>query len=165
MATAVVDALLQARDRTLGLVSHLDDSAMERVIDPIMSPLAWDLGHIAAYEDLWINHRLGGRPLLRDDLAALYDAFETPRTVRGGLRFLRGDYLREYLEEVRERALQVEPGDGFLHELVARHELQHTETMLQAMWLGGMPPERIGQATPVDRDAPHLVQAPGGRAD
>src|SRR5437763_13633132 len=164
MATAVVDALLQARERTLGLVSHLDDAALERVIDPIMSPLAWDLGHIAAYEDLWINHRLGGRPLLRADLAALYDAFETPRKVRGGLRFLRGEYLREYMEDVRERALQVDPGDGFLHELVARHELQPNETMLQATRLGDMLPDRIGHPSPVDGDGLEHVPISGGPA-
>src|SRR3954466_10870076 len=117
MAPAVLDALVQGRDRTMQLVAHLDDEALERTTDPIMSPLAWDLGHIAAYEDLWINHRLGRRPLLRADLAALYDAFETPRKVRGGLRFLRGGYLHAYLEEARERALEGDPGDGFLHEL------------------------------------------------
>src|SRR3954471_5992426 len=105
MTSAVLEALGGARQRTLGLVEHLDDEALERVVDPIMSPLAWDLGHIAAYEDLWINHRAGGQPLLRADLAELYDAFETPRKVRGRLRFLRGRYLREYLEAVRERAL------------------------------------------------------------
>src|SRR3954465_16067761 len=112
MTSAVLEGLGEARQRTFRLIEPLDDEAMERVVDPIMSPLAWDLGHIAAYEDLWINHRQGGHPLLRSELAALYDAFETPRKVRGGLRFLRGDYLREYLEEVRERALQVDPGDG-----------------------------------------------------
>ena len=26
-----------------------------------MSPLVWDLGHIAAFEDLWIAHRFGGQ--------------------------------------------------------------------------------------------------------
>src|SRR3954447_6885585 len=164
MTSAVLEALGEARQRTLGLVEHLDDEALERVVDPIMSPLAWDLGHIAAYEDLWINHRLGGRPLLREDLAALYDAFETPRQVRGGLRFLRGGSLREYLEAVRERALEVDPGDGFLHELVARHELQHNETMLQTMWLGDMLPEGHGYPQPVGADDLELVEVPGGPA-
>ena len=45
----------------------------------LMSPLVWDLAHIAAYEDLWLVHRHGGRELLHAELAAVYDAFETPR--------------------------------------------------------------------------------------
>jgi len=161
---AVLDAMVQARERTLGLVAHLGDEALERVVDPIMSPLAWDLGHIAAYEDLWINHRLGGRPLLRADLAVLYDAFETPRAIRGEARFLRGWYLREYMEAVRERALDVDPGDGFLHELVARHELQHTETMLQTMRLGDVLPDGWGLPDRVDGDGLELVEVPAGPA-
>ena len=70
-------------------------------IRPLMSPLVWDLGHIAAFEDLWLVHRYGGRPLLREDLADVYDAFETPRAGRGDLPFLRTGEAREYLAEVR----------------------------------------------------------------
>src|SRR3954452_8656300 len=165
MTVGVRDALDLARERTLSLVAHLDDAEMERVVDPIMSPLAWDLGHIAAYEALWINHRLGGHRLLRADLAALYDAFETPRKVRGGLRFLRGEHLREYLEGVRERALEVPVGDGFLHELVARHELQHNETMLQTMDIAGTLPDGVGRPEPVDGDGLELVAVDGGPAE
>ena len=35
-------------------------SSSSAVHSPIMSPLVWDLGHIAAYEDLWLAHRHGG---------------------------------------------------------------------------------------------------------
>ena len=162
MGVGVLDALSFARARTWSLVAHLDDDELERVIDPIMSPLAWDLGHIAAYEDLWINHRVGGHPLLRADLAALYDAFETPRKIRGGLRFLCGEDLRAYMEAVRERALEAPVGDGFLHELVARHELQHTETMLQTMELAGMLPDGWGRPESIDGDGLELVAVDGG---
>ena len=41
------------------------------------------------------------------------------------------------MDAVRERALEAPVSE--LHELVIRHELQHTETMLQAMALGGAP--------------------------
>src|ERR1700754_2814108 len=116
----------EVRERTFELVSHLDEAQLTTVLAPIMSPLAWDLGHVAAYEDLWINHRLAGRELLRPGLAELYDAFETPRTVRGDLEFLRGEELLAYLAEVRERSLEAPVDDGGeLHELVIRHELQH----------------------------------------
>ena len=143
MLNSVHDVMEEVRGRTLRLVEHLDEEQRNAVLSPIMSPLSWDLGHVAAYEDLWLNHRAAGRPLLREDLAALYDAFETPRTVRGDLEFLRGAELREYMDAVRERALEAPVSE--LHELVIRHELQHTETMLQAMRLGDvMPPSFAG---------------------
>src|SRR3954468_16471479 len=119
-------AMGEVRERTFRLVSHLDEDQLTAVSDPIMSPLAWDLGHVAAYEDLWLNHRLAGRELLRPGLAELYDAFETPRAVRGDLEFLRGEELRAYMAAVRERALEAPTDDEVLHELVIRHELQHT---------------------------------------
>src|SRR3712207_9291741 len=70
------------RARTLALVGDLEPADLHRPLAPIMSPLVWDLGHIAAYEDLWAVHRLAGEPLLRPDLAHVYDAFETPRAAR-----------------------------------------------------------------------------------
>jgi iron(II)-dependent oxidoreductase len=134
-----VEGLTEARERTLALVQGISEGDLERVHSPLMSPLVWDLGHIAAFEDLWLVHRYGGRPLLRDDLADVYDAFETPRAGRGKLPFLRPAPAREYMAEVRERTLSVieERGlqDGFVHELVIRHEQQHNETMLQTMQL------------------------------
>ena len=78
---------------------------LERQIDPLMSPLVWDLAHIAAYEDLWLVHRHADLPLLRADLAATYDAFETPRAVRGDVELLDTAGALEYLAAVRERAL------------------------------------------------------------
>ena len=152
----------EVRERTFRLVSHLDEAQMETVLAPIMSPLAWDLGHVAAYEDLWINQRVAGRALLREDLAALYDAFETPRKVRGDLEFLRGEELREYMAAVRRRALQAPITDGELHELVIRHELQHTETMLQAMTLAGILPPSFAGPAPVSGTGLEMVEVTEG---
>ena len=84
----MLSVLNDARERTLALVAHLSDEDLSRVHSPIMSPLAWDLGHIAAYEDLWLAHRHAGLELLRPDLAGVYDAFETPRAVRGDIEAL-----------------------------------------------------------------------------
>ena len=170
MATAVTPALghalRHARERTLALVAAVPHDELERVQHPLMSPLAWDLGHIAAYEDLWLAHRHGGEPLLRGDLAGLYDAFETPRAVRGDIPFLRGDQVFEYLAAVRQRALdvleRVGPGDGTVLEMVIRHESQHNETMRQTLFLAGLPggrPER----RPVCAAPDDWVQVPGGR--
>jgi iron(II)-dependent oxidoreductase len=153
----------EVRERTFALVAHLDEEQLNRPFDPIMSPLAWDLGHVAAYEDLWINHRVAGRQLLREDLAALYDAFETPRTVRGDLQFLRGGELLEYMAEVRARALEAPVKDsGELHELVIRHELQHTETMLQAMRLAQLEPPGFDGPAPVDGTGLEMLEIAEG---
>jgi iron(II)-dependent oxidoreductase len=141
MRAEILDAMQAVRRRTLDLVGHLPPADLERQVDPIMSPLVWDLAHIAAYEDLWLVHRFAGQPLLRPDLAARYDAFETPRTVRGEIEILDTAGAHAYLADVRERAIGTMNGHGpdpVLHEMVLRHELQHTETMRQAMELGGL---------------------------
>ena len=85
VATLPPGALEEARERTLDLVAPLSDADVETAHSALMSPLVWDLAHIAAYEDLWLVHRHGGEPLLHPELAAMYDAFETPRAVRGDL--------------------------------------------------------------------------------
>jgi iron(II)-dependent oxidoreductase len=137
-------ALDSVRERTLALLAHLSEEQLSRVLSPIMSPLVWDLAHIAAYEDLWLAHRHGGLELLRPDLAELYDAFETPRSVRGQIELLDPVQARAYLSDVRLRSAQALSrqgvGDGTIYELVLRHELQHTETMRQTMALAGLLP-------------------------
>ncbi len=154
----------EVRRDTLALVAHLDDHELQRTLSPIMSPLVWDLAHIAAYEDLWLAHRHAGLALLRPDLAELYDAFETPRAVRGEVELLDAPEARAYLEEVRERvALAIARegvGDGVLHELVLRHELQHTETMRQTMALAGLLPPGEPSLSPL-RDGEESIDAEG----
>lgn len=141
---ATLAALAGAREATLELVAHLSNEQLEQVLSPIMSPLVWDLAHIAAYEDLWICHRHAGLELLRADLAAMYDAFETPRSVRGEIELLDANQARAYLDEVRQRSIPALErrgvGDGVVCEMVVRHELQHQETMLQTMALAGLLP-------------------------
>jgi gamma-glutamyl hercynylcysteine S-oxide synthase len=146
-AAEAVEALTEARERTLAIVESVADDDLERVHSTLMSPLVWDLGHIAAFEDLWLVHRYGGKPLLRDDLADVYDAFETPRAGRGDLPFLPPAHARKYLEDVRARTIAVIEergvGDGTLHEMVIRHEHQHNETMLQTIQLARLQDYRI----------------------
>ena len=155
---AVIEGLADTRERTLDLTAPLSDADLEAQHSPLMSPLAWDLAHIAAYEDLWLVHRFGGRPLLHEHLAATYDAFETPRSVRGEIELLDRPGAERYLEEVRARTLAVIAergiGDGTLFELVIRHEHQHRETMLQTLQLA-----RLAGFQPSVPDEP---RGPGG---
>jgi iron(II)-dependent oxidoreductase len=170
-AAQVLLAMGAVRERTLALVAGLDEEQLERVHSPIMSPLVWDLGHIAAYEDLWLAHRHGGLELLRPELAALYDAFETPRAVRGEIEALGPADARAYMAAVSARVAEVIAergiGDGVLCEMVLRHELQHTETMRQTMAIAGLLPaaERARMDAPLDPRAAGdgWVELPAGR--
>ncbi|HEX6753777.1 MAG TPA: SUMF1/EgtB/PvdO family nonheme iron enzyme [Solirubrobacterales bacterium] len=145
---AIAERLAEARRRTLELIAPLDDEQLNRVYSPILSPLAWDLGHIANFEELWLVQTVGGRKPLHGELGRLYDAIENPRRTRGELPILRDAELRSYLADVRERTLEVleevEIGpdaedrllrDGFVYEMLIAHELQHNETMLQLLMM------------------------------
>jgi iron(II)-dependent oxidoreductase len=73
----------------------------------------------------------------------MYDAFETPRAVRGDLPLLDRAQAIAYLAEVRERALGAlgaNGSDDVVPELVLQHEHQHGETMLQAIELAQLTP-------------------------
>ncbi|HZI90743.1 MAG TPA: DinB family protein, partial [Thermoleophilaceae bacterium] len=139
--------LVEARERTLSLVEAVAEHNLSRQHDPMMSPLVWDLGHIAAFEDLWLCQRVGRLDPLRPDLAGVYDAAETPRAVRGDVRHLAHREVLDFLGEVRVRAMEVldrtdlhAEGHGlrsgvFAWEMVVQHEHQHSETMLQTLTL------------------------------
>ena len=166
-----VEGLTRARERTLDLVAGISESDLEAVHSPLMSPLVWDIGHIAAYEDLWLAHRHGGLALLRPDLAGLYDAFEVPRAERGDIPFLRRREAYAYLETVRERVLAVAQcegiGDGRLFEMVIQHEAQHNETMLQTLGLARLDHHRPSDQAPLpaaccSHTGLEMVDIPGG---
>ena len=50
MTPAVLHDLTDARARTLELLASFDDAALVAQHSPLMSPLVWDLAHIAHYE-------------------------------------------------------------------------------------------------------------------
>ena len=154
---------------------------LNTVYSPILSPLAWDMGHIANFEELWLVQTVGGREPLHGELGRLYDAIENPRATRNELPILRGDELRSYLEDVRERALEVLDGidlesdedpllaGGFVYELLIAHEHQHTETMLQLIQMvDGYEPVEVVEPPapdPAASDGPDMVLVEGGAVE
>lgn len=172
-------ALADARERTLALVAPVADDDLDRVHSPLMSPLVWDLGHIAAFEDLWLCVRAGGLEPLRPDLMVVYDASETPRAERGDIPYLRRDDALEYMEAVRERALAVladadlSPrsdrlnANGFVWDLLIQHEHQHNETMLQTLQIAepGVFDPRAVRGSRLTNDGPAPAAASPRSAD
>jgi iron(II)-dependent oxidoreductase len=143
---AIVDALAKVRQRTLDLVAPLSDAGLREQHSPLMSPIAWDLGHIAEFEDLWLVRRLG-EVVGESALPEAYDAMRTPRSRRAELDLPNPGTVLERLDNVRRGALAMLQRvdlagsenhllrDGFVYELVREHEAQHQETILQTISL------------------------------
>jgi iron(II)-dependent oxidoreductase len=175
---AIAGRLAEARERTLALVEPLDDEQLNTVYSPILSPLAWDLGHIANFEELWLVQTIAEREPMHGELGRFYDAIENPRKTRGELPILRDAELRAYMGDVRERTLDVlesvdlspDAGDpllreGFVYEMLLAHELQHNETMLQLLQLvDGYESPVVDAAIAVEpgADGPEMIAATAG---
>jgi iron(II)-dependent oxidoreductase len=154
-----VAELIAARDRTTLLTTAVDEADLVKQHSPLMSPLVWDLAHIANQEELWLLRAVGGRDPIHPEIDPLYDAFEHPRAERPTLPLLAPAEARAYGHEVRGRVLDLigrlrfggpparrrgadpladtafgadlaGPGSAFALGMVAQHEAQHDETML-----------------------------------
>jgi gamma-glutamyl hercynylcysteine S-oxide synthase len=167
--------LQDARARTLLLVSTLSDFDLEVQHDSLMSPIIWDLGHIASFEELWLLKQLDS-PVEFGEMPGLYNPFEHPRRERGALALPRRADVLEALARVRDEVLQrLETVDfdsgapllreGYVYRMVAQHEHQHNETMLQTLQLktGGPyhPPRRFELPASID-GAGGMIRVPAG---
>jgi iron(II)-dependent oxidoreductase len=169
-----------ARGRTLALTDRLDDRDLVVQHSALMSPLVWDLAHVANYEELWLARAAGGLEPLRPELDDLYDAFAHPRRDRPALPLLEPVAARQYAAQVRVRTRDVlaaadldaeampAPGSdlaraGYLYAMVSQHEQQHAETMLATHQLRSGPPVLDdGGALPPGRPYDGDVLVPGG---
>jgi iron(II)-dependent oxidoreductase len=132
--------LVSARDRTTLLTTAIDEADLVKQHSPLMSPLVWDLAHIANQEELWLLREVSGRTPMHPEIDPLYDAFEHPRSKRPSLPLLPPGEARSYGHEVRGRVLDLLASaqfagtqlttDGFAWGMIAQHEVQHDETML-----------------------------------
>jgi gamma-glutamyl hercynylcysteine S-oxide synthase len=141
----LADQLTEARARTMLLLSPLTDEELRTQHDPLMSPILWDLGHIAYFEELWLTRNLQGA-IQFVEMPGLFNPFEHPRSERGLLPLPQLAHCREIMDEIRERVLARlqttdldahDPllRDGYVYQMVLQHEYQHNETILQTLQL------------------------------
>jgi iron(II)-dependent oxidoreductase len=180
--------LTGARERTSLLTDCVDEAELVRQHSPLMSPLVWDLAHIANQEELWLLREVGGREPMHPEIDPLYDAFEHPRSERPTLPLLPPEQARAYGHEVRGRVLDLldraalrDPGfggagfggagaarvgDTFAFGMVLQHEVQHDETMLITHQIrAGAPVLAAARPALAPADAARLpseVLVPGG---
>lgn len=169
----------EIRARTRELVEGLAEETLRKQHIPILSPMIWDLGHIANFEELWLVRKLVGEGPLEPDLDELYDAVKNPRPVRESLPVPSGQELLDYLDSVRGKTLEIAEQmarrsaegalpllrEGFVYEMVAVHEEQHQETLLQALQVLEDPPYEPPQRRELPREPhaePEMVEIPAG---
>jgi iron(II)-dependent oxidoreductase len=145
-AAAECRAILEeARERTLTLLAPLNEAELREQHDPLMSPVLWDLGHIAHFEELWLTRNLTGE-IRFGEMPGLFNPFEHPRSERGDLPLPTLDGTLAVLADVRRRVFErldqqgldeeqpLQRG-GYVYRMVAQHEYQHNETILQTLQL------------------------------
>ena len=143
--SSIAALLTEARDRTLLLVEGLSDEDLHRQHSPLMSPVLWDLGHIAHFEELWLTQNLDG-PIEFSEMPGIYNPFEHPRAERAKLPLPALESMRAKLAEIREKVMdrlaRVDLDDpnpllsgGYVYHMVLQHEYQHNETILQTLQL------------------------------
>jgi iron(II)-dependent oxidoreductase len=173
----IADQLLEARARTLLLLAPLTDEELRAQHDPLMSPILWDLGHIAYFEELWLTHNLQG-PIEFVEMPGLFNPFEHPRSERGALPLPGLAHCREIMDEIRGRVLgrlaitDFDPAnpllrDGYVYQMVLQHEYQHNETILQTLQLKQGRPYSPALRYDVPADGPvpgsgEMTRFPGG---
>ncbi len=135
--------LQRVRSHTLALVAELDEQQLTSQHSPLMSPMVWDLRHIGAFERLWLHENLRGG---QGRIDPLVDPDRHPRSTRGQLQLPDSAQALAELDAIRRQTLGRLPTDGlhgdpqlmaegYVYRMVAQHEAQHQETLLQAAQL------------------------------
>ena len=141
-----------------------------------MSPIIWDVGHIAHFEELWLTRNLDG-PIEFSEMPGLYNPFEHPRATRASLALPTLAQMMERLDEIRARVLEcldrIEWDEdnpllagGYVYNMVLQHEYQHNETILQTLQLKKGEPYRAPRGGRFARrpiPAGGMVSFDGGR--
>ncbi len=175
---SIATELESGRTRTLGIVEPFSEEELWRAPSKLMSPLVWDLGHCANYEELWLLRNIAGHRPIDPKLDDIYNAFEHPRWERPSLPLLGPLQARAYMSDVRSRSLDVledvefDPltrllDRGYVYGMVVQHEHMHDETMLATIQLMRDRPYDPAKTAPraqaqVSQD---MVFVPGGAFD
>jgi iron(II)-dependent oxidoreductase len=164
----MVELLQEARARTLLLVSPLPAEELRVQHDPLMSPIVWDLGHIAHFEEVWLLEKLSANGAGEGEgLRGIYDPFKNPRAKRDQLPLPDATETLQYLARIRSEVitrlprLAHENENGLSRDAVVRmvlqHEYQHNETILQTLQLKRGAPYPAKRALELDGPAAAIV--------
>src|SRR5437867_7991577 len=81
-APELVEALREARQRSLDLIVDLTPEQLLGPRVPIVNPMRWEIGHVAWFQGYWVlRHFLGSQPIIENE-DALYNSATVPHDSR-----------------------------------------------------------------------------------
>ncbi len=147
-AAALRSMLLDARQRTIDLVSDLsDEQLLVREIDTINPPI-WEVGHVAWFQERWVLRHLRREPPIHPLGDEFWDSAAVSHHARWELplpsRTATHRYMQAVLDTVLERlsADDISEDEAYFHWLAIMHEDMHGEALTYTRQTLGYPPPR-----------------------
>ncbi|HKX31027.1 MAG TPA: selenoneine synthase SenA [Blastocatellia bacterium] len=135
----LIQALMEARTRTLELIADLND---EQMIGPrlaIVNPLRWEIAHIAWFQEYWLLRHLRGLSPTLGHGDQLYDSARVAHDTRWDLPLPSKAETIGYMQTVLDRVLEQTRtaaagdvngyGDDYFLQLALFHEDMHAEAI------------------------------------
>jgi iron(II)-dependent oxidoreductase len=136
-----------ARRRLLALIGDLSDDQLTVPYLPTVNPFLWEACHTAYFHELWVLRRGCGQEPRIADADAIFDSMTVAHEARWRLPVPGRAETVAYLEDVRDRVLDVlehgDVSDELLHHAryAVLHEDMHTEALTYTRQaLGYAPP-------------------------
>ena len=151
-----MEALREARKRTLELIEDLSDQQLMGPQLRIVNPLRWEIGHVAWFQEFWILRHLGGLSPILANGDSLYDSARVAHDTRWDLplpsRAETLAYMKQVLDRVSDssdrRKREAEDGydETYFFQLALFHEQMHAEAITYTRQTLCYPRPRLGLA-------------------
>lgn len=138
------EASQDARRRTLALIADLDDVQLMGPRVGTVSPLRWEVGHLAWFQERWTLRR-DGQPSILANADGLYDSIAVEHSLRWDLPLPTRARTVQYLDDVLAAALErvnaptATAEDLFHHRYTTNHEDMHAEALAYGRQTLGYP--------------------------
>jgi iron(II)-dependent oxidoreductase len=141
----IIAALKDSRQRTLALISDLNEEQLRVPLLPIINPIVWEIGHVGWFQEKWVLRQTRGEPPLISNADALWDSAVVAHDTRWNLPLLSIADTRAYLAGVLERVVEglysrpLSEHQAYFCWLSVMHEDMHGEALTYTRQTLGYP--------------------------
>jgi ergothioneine biosynthesis protein EgtB len=162
----LIGAMKDTRQRTLALVSDLNEEQLRVPLLPIINPILWEIGHVGWFQEKWVLRQTRSQPPIISNADALWDSAAVAHDTRWNLPLLSLADTRAYLVSVLERVIEgldsrpLSEDEAYFCWLSIMHEDMHGEALAYTRQTLGYaaPPLHAGRR-------PTMEPAPEGDAE